>query len=127
MAFRSVYWEKGSDKDSVLRQSGLKTSHVWPRVGTWRVKASIALAQGQICIGSTKALQLMGRRKAEMIEKGGCEPRSYLVVPYLNDQQLGAKFEPLYMVNPAWITQREARSRRTAASSIPRFSLICSS
>ncbi|MDP9511386.1 portal protein [Pseudomonas protegens] len=118
MAFRSVYWEKGSDKDSVLRQSGFKTFPCMaPR---WDVLGEdvYGTGPGSICIGSTKAVQLMERRKAEMIEKGVRPPMGAPVslkgqrasilpggITYLNDQQLGAKFEPLYMVNPAWITQ----------------------
>lgn len=118
MAYRSVYWEKGGDKDKVLRQSGFQEFPVMaPR---WDVLGEdvYGTGPGSQCIGSTKALQLMERRKAEMMEKGVRPPmgapaslkgqRASILpggITYLNDMQLGAKFEPLYMVNPAWIGQ----------------------
>jgi hypothetical protein len=116
MAFRSVYWEKGGDKDSVLRQSGFKTFPCMaPR---WDVLGEdvYGTGPGSMCIGSTKAVQLMERRKAEMMEKGVRPPmgapaslknqRASILpgsITYLNDMQVGAKFEPLYQVEPAWI------------------------
>ena len=73
---------------------------------------------GSMCIGSSKALQLMERRKAELIEKGVRPPMGAPVslqnqrasilpgsITYLNDMQVGAKFAPLYEVNPGWIGQ----------------------
>ncbi|MFQ6558181.1 portal protein [Pseudomonas sp. Lb2C1-1] len=118
MAYRSVYWEKGGDKDKVLRQSGFQEFPVMaPR---WDVLGEdvYGTGPGSQCIGSTKALQLMERRKAEMMEKGVRPPmgapaslkgqRASILpggITYLNDMQIGAKFEPLYMVNPAWIGQ----------------------
>ncbi|WP_176465148.1 portal protein [Pseudomonas sp. Irchel 3E20] len=118
MPFHSVYWEMSGDKDKILRRSGFKTFPVMaPR---WDVLAEdvYGTGPGSMCIGSTKAVQLMERRKAEMIEKGVRPPmgapaslknqRASILpgsITYLNDMQLGAKFEPLYNVNPAWIGQ----------------------
>lgn len=118
MAFRSVYWESGSDKDSVLRKSGFKTFPCMaPR---WDVLGEdvYGTGPGSMCIGSVKAVQLMERRKAELLEKGVRPPmgapsslknqRASILpgsITYLNDMQLGAKFEPLYAVNPAWLGQ----------------------
>ena len=118
MAFRSVYWESGSDKDSVLRKSGFKTFPCMaPR---WDVLGEdvYGTGPGSMCIGSVKAVQLMERRKAELLEKGVRPPmgapsslknqRASILpgsITYLNDMQLGAKFEPLYTVNPAWLGQ----------------------
>lgn len=118
MPFRSVYWEKSSDKDSVLRKSGFKVFRCMaPR---WDVLGEdvYGTGPGSMCIGSTKAVQLMERRKAELLEKGVRPPmgapaslknqRASILpgsITYLNDMQVGAKFEPLYMVNPAWLGQ----------------------
>jgi len=118
MAYRSVYWEKGGDKDKLLRQSGFQEFPVMaPR---WDVLGEdvYGTGPGSECIGSNRAMQLMERRKAEMMEKGVRPPmgapaslkgqRASILpggITYLNDMQLGAKFEPLYMVNPAWIGQ----------------------
>lgn len=118
MPFRSVYWEKGSDKDSVLRKSGFKTFPCMaPR---WDVLGEdvYGTGPGSMCIGSTKAVQLMERRKAELLEKGVRPPmgapaslknqRASILpgsITYLNDMQVGAKFAPLYEVQPAWLGQ----------------------
>ncbi|MEO4014812.1 portal protein [Pseudomonas rossensis] len=118
MPFRSVYWEKASDKDTILRNSGFKTFPVMaPR---WDVLGEdvYGTGPGSMCIGSTKAVQLMERRKAELLEKGVRPPmgapaslknqRASILpgsITYLNDMQVGAKFAPLYEVNPAWLGQ----------------------
>lgn len=118
MPFRSVYWEKSGDKDSVLRKSGFKTFRCMaPR---WDVLGEdvYGTGPGSMCIGSTKAVQLMERRKAELLEKGVRPPmgapaslknqRASILpgsITYLNDMQVGAKFEPLYEVQPAWLGQ----------------------
>ncbi|MBF8733097.1 hypothetical protein IRZ59_21950 [Pseudomonas guariconensis] len=118
MAFRSVYWEKGSDQDKVLRRSGFKTFNCMaPR---WDVLGEdvYGTGPGSMAIGTTKAIQLMERRKAELLEKGVRPPmgapsslrgQAASILPggitYLNDTQLGAKFAPLYEVQPAWLGQ----------------------
>lgn len=118
MPFRSVYWEKSSDKDSILRKSGFKTFPVMaPR---WDVLGEdvYGTGPGSMCIGSTKAVQLMEMRKAELLEKGVRPPmgapaslkgqRASILpgsITYLNDMQNGAKFAPLYDVQPAWLGQ----------------------
>lgn len=118
MAYQSVYWEKGGDNDKLLRQSGFQEFPVMaPR---WDVLGEdvYGTGPGSQCIGSTRALQLMERRKAELVEKGVrppmCAPASLQVqkasilpgsITYLDDMQQGAKFAPLWDVNPAWLGQ----------------------
>ncbi|MGP5510892.1 portal protein [Pseudomonas helleri] len=118
MSYRSMYWEKGGDSDKVLRQSGFQEFPVMaPR---WDVLGEdvYGTGPGSMCIGSTKALQLMERRKAEMMEKGVRPPmgaptslqnqRASILpgsITYLNDTQVGAKFAPLYDVDPRWMNQ----------------------
>jgi hypothetical protein len=129
MPFRSVYWEKGGDKDSMLRESGFK---VFPLMAPrWDVLGEdvYGTGPGSMCIGTTKAIQLMERRKAELLEKGVRPPMGAPVslknqrasilpgsITYLNDMQVGAKFAPLYEVQPAWLGQ--LRGEITADSSI---------
>ncbi|QXH68603.1 portal protein [Pseudomonas asgharzadehiana] len=129
MPFRSVYWEKSGDKDSMLRESGFKVFPVMaPR---WDVLGEdvYGTGPGSMCIGTTKAIQLMERRKAELLEKGVRPPmgapaslknqRASILpgsITYLNDMQVGAKFAPLYEVQPAWLGQ--LRGEIAADSSI---------
>ena len=118
MSYRSVYWEKGGDSDKVLRQSGFQEFPVMaPR---WDVLGEdvYGTGPGSMCIGTTKAIQLMERRKAELLEKGVRPPMGAPVslknqrasilpgsITYLNDMQVGAKFAPLYEVQPTWLGQ----------------------
>lgn len=118
MAYQSVYWEKGGDNDKLLRQSGFQEFPVMaPR---WDVLGEdvYGTGPGSQLIGSTRALQLMERRKAELVEKGVRPPmgapaslqvQQASILPgsitYLDDMQQGAKFAPLWEVNPAWLGQ----------------------
>lgn len=118
MAYQSVYWEKGGDNDKLLRQSGFQEFPVMaPR---WDVLGEdvYGTGPGSQCIGSTRALQLMERRKAELVEKGVRPPmgapaslqvQKASILPgsitYLDDMQQGAKFAPLWDVNPVWLGQ----------------------
>ncbi|KRP78091.1 portal protein [Pseudomonas lactis] len=118
MAYQSAYWEKGGDNDKLLRQSGFQEFPVMaPR---WDVLGEdvYGTGPGSQCIGSTRALQLMERRKAELVEKGVRPPmgapaslqvQKASILPgsitYLDDMQQGAKFAPLWDVNPAWLGQ----------------------
>ncbi|MBP5058481.1 portal protein [Pseudomonas chlororaphis] len=118
MAYQSVYWEKGGDNDKLLRQSGFQEFPVMaPR---WDVLGEdvYGTGPGSQCIGSTRALQLIERRKAELVEKGVRPPmgapaslqvQKASILPgsitYLDDMQQGAKFAPLWDVNPAWLGQ----------------------
>ncbi|USW94966.1 portal protein [Pseudomonas proteolytica] len=118
MAYQSVYWEKGGDNDKLLRQSGFQEFPVMaPR---WDVLGEdvYGTGPGSQCIGSTRALQLMERRKAELVEKGVRPPmgapaslqvQKASILPgsitYLDDMQQGAKFAPLWEVNPGWLGQ----------------------
>ncbi|MCP9731570.1 portal protein [Pseudomonas sp. GBPI_506] len=118
MAYQSVYWETGGDNDKLLRQSGFQEFPVMaPR---WDVLGEdvYGTGPGSQCIGSTRALQLMERRKAELVEKGVRPPmgapaslqvQQASILPgsitYLDDMQQGAKFAPLWEVNPGWLGQ----------------------
>lgn len=118
MYYQSVYWEKGGDNDKLLRESGFQEFPVMaPR---WDVLGEdvYGTGPGSQCIGSTRALQLMERRKAELVEKGVRPPmgapaslqtQKASILPgsitYLDDMQQGAKFAPLWDVNPAWLGQ----------------------
>jgi hypothetical protein len=118
MSYQSVYWEKGGDNDKLLRESGFQEFPVMaPR---WDVLGEdvYGTGPGSQCIGSTRALQLMERRKAELVEKGVRPPmgapaslqtQKASILPgsitYLDDMQQGGKFAPLWDVNPAWLGQ----------------------
>lgn len=117
MAMRSVYWEKGGDRDQVLRSSGFNAPpHMVPR---WDVNGEdvYGYGPGSVAIGDAKALQLFERRKAELLEKGVRPPmgapaslrgqRASILpgdITYLDNSNVGQKFEPLYIVDPTWLT-----------------------
>ncbi len=116
MPFQSVYWEKGGDADKVLRESGFREfPGMAPR---WKVNGEDVYGSGPgaLAIGDIKALQLMERRKAEMIEKGVRPPmtapeslrnQKASIVPgditYVNIQQGMQGFMPTYEVDPNWL------------------------
>jgi len=116
MPYRSIYWEKGGDADRVLRQSGFQEfPGMSPR---WKVNGEDVYGSGPgaLAIGDIKALQLMERRKAEMIEKGVRPPmiapesmrgQKASIVPgditYANVQQGMQGFVPAYMVDASWL------------------------
>lgn len=68
--FKSVYFEVGGDSDHVLRESGFDEFPVLaPR---WEVNGEDVYGSscpGMVALGSAKALQLLQRRKAQMIDK----------------------------------------------------------
>ncbi len=117
MPYRSVYWEKSSPRDEILRSSGFKKFPVMaPR---WKVKGESVYGKGpgSACIGEVLALQLMERRKAELLDKGVRPPMVAPVsmkgsrmsqipgdVTYVPDNQLGLKMAPLYITDPTWIS-----------------------
>jgi len=117
MPYRSVYWEKGSPRNEILKSSGFKKFPIMaPR---WKVKGESVYGKGpgSACIGEVMALQLMERRKAELLDKGVRPPMSapaslrgsrISIVPgdvtYVPDSQVGAKLAPLYTVDPTWIS-----------------------
>lgn len=117
MAMRSVYWEKGGDRNSVLRSSGFNAApQMVPR---WDVNGEdvYGYGPGSVAIGDAKALQLFERRKAELLEKGVRPPmgapaslrgqRASILpgdITYLDNSNVGQKFEPLYIVDPTWLT-----------------------
>lgn len=121
MPWRSVYWEKGGDKDKILRQSGFKKAPMM--VPRWEVNGEnvYGTGPGSVAIGDVRALQLMERRKAEMLEKAvkppmGApssmkgQPMSILPghVTFYNMQQQGQQFAPLYEINPSWYSALRA-------------------
>lgn len=118
MPYRSVYWEKASPRNEVLRSSGFKKFPVMaPR---WKVKGESVYGKGpgSACIGEVLALQLMERRKAELLDKGVRPPMTapasmrgsrVSIVPgdvtWVPDSQVGAKFAPAYQVDSQWMGQ----------------------
>ena len=121
MPFRSVYWELSGDKKNVLRTSGFKKFPAMaPR---WKTKGDsvYGVGPGSVCIGDVKELQNMELRKKQLLEKGVRPPmgapasmrgQRLSILPgdvtYIQDSQIGAKFAPLYEVNPAWLGQLRA-------------------
>lgn len=114
MPIRSVYWEKGGDADKVLRQSGFKTSPIM--VPRWDVNGEnvYGAGPGSVALGDTKALQLMEKRKAQMLEKLVNPPmgapaslrgqRASILpgdITYLDTTNIGQQFAPLHEINPA--------------------------
>lgn len=114
MPFRSVYWEKGGDSDKILRQSGFQSSPMM--VPRWDVNGENIYGHGpgSVAIGDTKALQLMEKRKAQMLEKlvnppmgapGSLRGQRASILPgditYVDSANVGQKFEPLYQIQPA--------------------------
>ena len=115
MAFRSVYWEKGSDQDKLLSQSGFNQfPAMCPR---WDVlgEDTYGTGPGDIAIGDTRGLQLMERRKLEMLEKGIRPPmtapsslrnQKASILPgditYVDVSQGMQGFVPTMTVQPQW-------------------------
>lgn len=113
MPYRSVYWEKSSPRNKVLKKSGFKKFPIMaPR---WKVTGENVYGKGpgSFCIGEVLALQLMERRKSEALDKMVRPPMGAPVslkgtrvsilpgdVTWLPDNQVGAKFAPIYQVDP---------------------------
>lgn len=113
MPFRSVYWEKGGEKDQVLAVRGFRESPVLaPR---WNVVGEdvYGYSPGMDALGDSKALMLQQIRKAEAIDKMVDPPmgaptslRNSVVsmlpgdVTYFDTQQGGSGVRPLYEVKP---------------------------
>lgn len=117
MPFRSVYWEKGGDADKVLRESGFQSSPIM--VPRWDVNGENVYGHGpgSVALGDTKALQLMEKRKAQMLEKLVNPPmgapaalrgqRASILpgdITYLDATNAGQQFAPLHEINPAAYT-----------------------
>jgi len=117
MPFRSVYWEKGGDSDALLRQSGFQTSPIM--VPRWDVNGENVYGHGpgSVALGDTKALQLMEKRKAQMLEKLVNPPmgapaslrgqRASILpgdITYLDMTNVGQQFAPLHEINPSAYT-----------------------
>jgi hypothetical protein len=118
MPYRSVYWEKASSRNEILKSSGLKKFPIMaPR---WKVTGESVYGKGpgSFCIGEVLALQILERDKLELLKKGVKPPMSapasmrgtrVSVVPgdvtWVPDAQVGGKFAPLYEINPAWLGQ----------------------
>ena len=115
MPIRSVYWEKGGDQDKTLRESGFKTSPIM--VPRWDVNGENVYGSGpgSVALGDTKALQLMEKRKAQMLEKGVNPPmgapaslrgqRASILpgdITYLDQSSVGQGFAPLYQIDSSW-------------------------
>lgn len=117
MAYRSAYWEKGGDSEQILRVSGFQMAPMM--VPRWDVNGENIYGNGpgSVALGDTKALQLMERRKAQMLEKmvdppmgapGSLRGQRASILPgditYLDSANVGQKFEPLYQINPGAYT-----------------------
>lgn len=117
MPFRSVYWEKGSDQDKVLRSSGFKTypgmSPRWEVVG----EDTYGTGPGDVAIGDSKGLQLMEKRKFELLEKGARPPmtapsslrnQKASILPgditYVDVSQGMQGFQPTYIPDSTWFS-----------------------
>jgi hypothetical protein len=112
MPIRSVYWEKNGDADKVLRQSGFNSSPIM--VPRWDVNGEnvYGTGPGAVALGDTKALQLMEKRKAQMLEKLVNPPmgapaslrgqRASILpgdITYLDTTNIGQQFAPLYQID----------------------------
>jgi hypothetical protein len=115
MPIRSVYWEKGGDQDKMLRESGFKSSPIM--VPRWDVSGENVYGSGpgSVALGDTKALQLMEKRKAQMLEKGVNPPmgapgslrgqRASILpgdITYIDQNAIGQGFAPLYQIDASW-------------------------
>ena len=115
MPVRSVYWEKSGDRDKVLRQSGFQSNPMM--VPRWDVSGDnvYGTGPGSVAIGDTKALQLLEKRKLQMLEKGVNPPmgapaslrgqRASILpgdITYVDSTNIGQSFAPLYQVDPSW-------------------------
>ena len=115
MPIRSVYWEKGGDQDKMLRESGFKSSPIM--VPRWDVNGENVYGSGpgSVALGDTKALQLMEKRKAQMLEKGVNPPmgapgslrgqRASILpgdITYVDQNAIGQGFAPLYQIDASW-------------------------
>jgi hypothetical protein len=115
MPIRSVYWEKGGDQDKMLRESGFKSSPIM--VPRWDVNGENVYGSGpgSVALGDTKALQLMEKRKAQMLEKGVNPPmgapgslrgqRASILpgdITYVDQNAVGQGFAPLYQIDASW-------------------------
>lgn len=116
MPFRSVYWEKSGNQGKLLRSSGFKSFPLMaPR---WDVtgQSVYGYGPGSLALGDTKALQLMEKRKLEMVEKGVRPPMTapsslrnqrMSILPgdvtYVDVSQGMQGFVPTIEVNPAWV------------------------
>lgn len=128
MPYRSVYWEKSSDQAGLLRQSGFKTFPVMaPR---WDVNGEdvYGTGPGSVCIGSVKALQLMERRKLQLIDKGvdpallvpsslQGKPMSILPgrITYYDLQAGASPVAPVYEPDPTWLANLRAEIQASEA------------
>lgn len=121
MPIRSVYWEKGGDQDKMLRQSGFKSSPIM--VPRWDVNGENVYGSGpgSVALGDTKALQLMEKRKAQMLEKGVDPPmaapgslrnqRASILpgdITYVDQSAIGQGFAPVYQIDPSWYSALRA-------------------
>jgi len=118
MPYRSVYWEKSSPRNEILKSTGFKKFPIMaPR---WKVTGENVYGKGpgSFCIGEVLALQIMERDKLELLKKGVKPPMGapasmrnsrVSIVPgdvtWIPDSQLGAKFAPLYTIDPNWLGQ----------------------
>ncbi len=112
--FKSVYYEVGGDNDKLLRESDLMSFQLWLRAGKLMAKMFMDHHAGMLALGPVKALQLLQKRKSQLIDKATNPPmvaptslknqRASLLhgdITYI-DQITGQDgFRPAYLVNPS--------------------------
>lgn len=114
-AWRSVWYEKGSDQNTVLRQSGFdEFPGMCPR---WEVNGNDAYGRGpgMEALPDVRTAQVLAKRKQQMIDKGVQPPM--VAPPKMKNEPMSllpggtsfvaettdAKFRAAYEINPQWL------------------------
>ena len=124
MKIRSVYWEKGGDKDKLLGQRGFEDSPLlMPR---WIAEGANVYGDSPAmdALGDAKALQFEERRKAQSLDKLVNPPMSAPTslrnqrvsllpgdVTYVDVNQTQAGYRPVYEIKPDIQWQNESISQ----------------
>jgi hypothetical protein len=113
MPFRSVYWEKGAEREQLARVGGFKQFPIMaPR---WHLMGQDVYGRspGMDCLGDVRALQTMQKEKAKAIQKmvapplvGGASAKGAAIsalpggVTFVDAAEPVKQLAPLYQVNP---------------------------
>jgi len=126
-AFRSVYYEPGSNEEKMLRVAGFDRMPVL--ASRWKITGEDVYGNspGMEILGDVRALQLQQKRKQQLIDKGVNpamsgpssmrEGRSSVLpgdVTWYDQPSGGQKFEPVYRPEPAyyqWLLQDIAETQ----------------
>lgn len=113
MAIRSVYWEKGGERDAILARRGFEESPLF--VPRWIAEGNNAYGDSPAmdALGDAKALQFEERRKAQSLDKLVDPPMTAPVslrnqrtsllpgdVTYVDVNQGQQGFRPVYEIKP---------------------------